>query len=162
MRLIAIDPSSRCTGYATFADGPEVVDAGRLKPAGDLSPLDRIDQIVSDVESLIDEEAPTRIVIEITAGKSARRLGGRVQGLGVYGMAVGAIRQACRAAIGPENVFSVPENVWTAGVPKGKRLRRLRVRFPRYKPEQDPGGDVGDAIGLGLWWLDRHGGQNGE
>jgi len=157
-RLLTLDPSSTCTGYALFTSGAELIDAGRLKPAKTLSAVDRIDQIVSDVQHLIAEEMPTCIVIEITTGKSAGRLTRKVQGLGVYGMAVGAIRQACRDAMGKENVTSIEENVWTNSIPKRKRLQLLRIALPEYRAGKDPGGDAGDAIDLGLWWL----GQNEE
>jgi len=155
-KLLVLDPSSTCTGYAILNDYGRIIEAGRIKPTGKKSAIGRIDEIVQTVVVLLNEHSPDQVLVEITAGKSARRLGGKVQGLGVYGMAVGAIRQACRTVVGGENVMSVEENVWTNSVPKRKRLQMLRMTVPEYRAKKDPGGDVGDAVGLGLWWLRRN------
>lgn len=76
------------------------------------------------------------------------------------GAAVGALWQTVAVwAEWQENdgravqVECINENLWTRGVPKEERAAWVRQCFDEYSPETDPGGDIADAIGLGLWWL---------
>jgi Holliday junction resolvasome RuvABC endonuclease subunit len=156
--VMGIDPSSTRTGYAL------VVYPGRVATAGYVTgsrrnqlPLQRIAQMCLELRHLIEEEAPTEIVIEMSSGHvGARHLGGGA-GLATYGMAVGAVWQACmRAAelIGSE-LNMVPENMWTGGISKSQRKTSLVLECEAYASVRggDCGADVADAIGLAVWWM---------
>lgn len=141
-----------------------MLDAGVLRVGRDDDPIVRIKQLCADVRELVKDTQPSVIVIEVTSGKAAGRLNNRkVQGLGVYGMAVGAIwREAVwigRMRIGGPRlrVALVYENEWTQGEPKAKRHQRITMLLPEHAERltRDTGGDVTDAIGLGLWWIAR-------
>ena len=153
MKLLAIDPSSRVTGYAVMRAADCLVEAGVLKQDAKLPVLARIDEMVAAVEALIDEHVVTHVVIEVTSGKTAGRLRKNVQGLAVYGMAIGEIRRTVITMIGAQNVTAIPENEWTKGVPKRERMRLVAMAFSQYKPADDPGGDIADAIWLAMYWF---------
>ena len=93
MRILALDPASIRTGYAYFLAADDLHDAGYLTGAdGDEEATDRILTMCQELEMLIDEHRPELVVIEVTSGHvGTRRHKGRGAGLGVYGMAVGAI-----------------------------------------------------------------------
>jgi hypothetical protein len=151
MMLLAIDPSSTCVGYALFGEDGKLIEFGRLLPHKGDDAMQRIADLLADLERLWREHRPRTVVIEVTSGKIAGRLG-RVQGLGVYGMAVGACWQLLRSLAGARNVRTVTENEWTSGVPKRQRLGLLEARRITYWLANDPGGDAGDAICLGEWF----------
>lgn len=154
--IIALDPSSTAIGYAVLRriDGG-IIDAGLITPdkKTDL-PLVRIRAMLEELTLLICEAEPQAAVIEVTSGKVGKRHKGKGAGLAVYGMAVGAVWQLC-CNVEFLEVAPVLENDWTDGAGKSKRLSLLSATEPKYKRERDPGGDVGDAIGLGRWWLRR-------
>lgn len=153
MKLLALDPGSIRTGYAIFRDGV-LVDAGHLRAPKDWTLVERIYALVADLRKLIDETKPGMMLIEITSGKVQARHGGGGAGLAIYGVAVGALWATCMQL---GNVEAVLENVWTGGVPKTKRQRAIAAEFPRYRAiaSKDSGGDIADAIGLGMWYLSR-------
>ena len=154
--IIALDPSSTAIGYAVLGqiDGG-LIDAGLITPDRKTHPpLVRILAMLEELTLLICETEPEAVVIEVTSGKVGKRHKGKGAGLAVYGMAVGAVWQLCRSVEFLE-VAPVLENDWTDGKGKSKRLSLLCAMEPKYKRERDPGGDVGDAIGLGRWWLAR-------
>ncbi len=153
-KIIAIDPSSKCTGYAVL-DGPcKIIDAGLLKPRRQSHPaIIRIGDMVNDALGIIAEHDLKGGVVEITEGKVSRRHGtGGGAGLAVYGMAVGAFWWAMHSALGM--CIATTENNWTHGVTKARRAVVVRGMFPTYRSIDDPGLDVADAIGLGLWFFD--------
>lgn len=166
MKILSIDPSSTCTGYAVFEHGPDaptprLIEHGRLTAKSSLSALGRIDAIVEDVLDICIERRPKHVVIEIPSGKVAGRVRGRSGGTGlsVYGMAVGAIRQAMRQLDGTGGSFvhDALESTWIGTANRSKATRQLAARsmYPDYNPDTDTGGDAADAIMLGVWWCER-------
>lgn len=160
--LLALDPSSTATGYAVFG-GDWLVEAGILRPASLRDEyLLRVDQIAGQLVSLIAANEPNTVVIEVPSGHVARRMRDRARGpgLSVYGMAVGVQYRVCAEAAGRcgSRIRAVYENTWTRGIPKLTRRRKLALAYPalREQFEADTGGDMADAIGIGLWCLDRH------
>lgn len=182
MMLLSLDPASTITGYAVF-DGPtpdNLVESGRLVsdakqpllPVSTEEPrpewlavwyqeqvpaaYSRTLHLIRMVDDLISEIQPTEIVIEVSSGRAgtgSKR--GAKSSLAIYGMAVGAIWEACcrRRTI----VVPVTERLWTAGQ-GDKATRQIEITLccrDRYNPIKDPGADAADAIGLGLWWLGR-------
>lgn len=154
MKLLAIDPGSVNTGYALFEDD-KLVDAGRLHASQTWTPVERIHALIADMRKLIADTGPGTIVIEITSGKVQARHGGGGAGLAIYGVAVGALWATCLQHAA--QVEAVLENVWTCGVPKRSRQMAVAAAYPQYRASQlvDRGGDIADAIGLGLWYMQR-------
>lgn len=155
MKLLALDPSSKRTGYAVLNERGAILDAGYLTPdhATD-SPIRRIERMAIEAQA-IGSEGVDAVVIEITSGHVGKRHKGHGAGLAVYGMAVGAIWGAFRFGR-TVRLYEVAENVWTKGRPKATRRNELALRYPKYAQvmAKDGGGDVADAIGLGQWFLE--------
>jgi len=86
-----------------------------------------------------------------------RRHKGGGAGLAVYGSAIGALWQVAvaraRYCESPTRVRCIEENLWTNRVPKEDRVVAVAQRFREFRIEDDPGGDIADAIGLSLWWI---------
>jgi hypothetical protein len=95
-------------------------------------------------------------VIEDTSGKVGARHGaGGGAGLSIYGKAVGYVWGSLRGseALATADVLMVPENEWTRGKPKAKRIAGvMMLHRGLYDATMDPGGDAADAVGLGDWW----------
>jgi len=176
MKLLAVDPSSKCVGYAvmTGMEPGELVDGGCLTPSVDRGLLPaypnwlgvqahlqgvelmhwrRIMSLGVELMRVIDEAKPDAIVIEIPSGKfgTGAKHGGRGS-LTTYGLAAGMLSGICRRHGVP--VIPVTERQWTAGQGnKRKRQAVIAAYYRRYVCNKDPGADVADAIGLGRWWL---------
>ena len=158
MKIIAIDPGSKVTGYAVFEDD-KLIDAGLLKPQKTRLPNDkRILSICFEVEKLLDEHEPKVVVLEWTTGKVGKnRHKGGGSGLAIYGIAIGAIWMVARLREGvalPATVLI--DESWTCGKPKVKRLAELELTCPAYKRKDDKGGDMGDAILLAQYYLKEY------
>ncbi len=162
MKLLSLDPSSTRTGYAvTTGPAPsEILHAGYFTPRPQrLSAYERIGQMVTDLQELLEEERPAAVLIEMPDGKihgRKRRSGGA--GQSIYGAAAGALWQAVRAAPswaeGGPGLVTVDPNTWTRSRTKAQRHAELARLCPAYAAivASDAGGDVGDAIGLAWWW----------
>lgn len=180
MRLLALDPSSSCTGYAVLEGllPADLVEGGLLKPSaskrvvgcsveagnaalsswmsrGELGAYRRVVETLEDVRGLVARVEPELVVVEVPSGKvgtGARR--GAKGSLTTYGMAAGAVWSVCRELL---PTVPVTERVWTADA--GSKAKRaalaLSVYGRRYDAGQDPGGDTADAIGLGRWYWRR-------
>jgi Holliday junction resolvasome RuvABC endonuclease subunit len=154
MKLLALDPSSTCTGYAIGTSWRHLLEAGKLKPkrAADKA-LIRIRTMCWELEKLIEEHAPDRVVVEVPSGKTHHRLGKNVSHLPIYGMAVGAVLATCwHLGLVTD---TTADNEWTRGKPKDDRKAYIAGMFKSYDASQDKGGDVADAIGLMLWKFDK-------
>ena len=161
MKLLAVDPSSTHIGWAKFS-------AGRLESAGVLRPLrsrdswlERLGAMLDELGHIVGEWGPNVAVVEVPSGTAAAGTTGRMGGyLAIYGAAVGAVWQDLRTsvpshAVGGGRVETVTERDWTRSVPKERRARWLRGEYPQLAWHQDTGLDMADAIGIGLWWLQR-------
>lgn len=155
MKLLSIDPSSTCTGYAVLND-EALLDAGKLRPNRVKDkPNERIDVMVADLVKLVAEYGPGIILMEDTSGKVSRRHGkGGGAGLAIYGKAVGEVRRAMM--ITGVRVECILENEWTRGCSeKAERKLWCQAAYPtQYDPAKDEGGDVADAIKMARWWLE--------
>ena len=155
VRLVGLDPSTKCTGYAVLdAARDSLLDAGLIKPSNMKPPFyERVSEMVPDAVQVVREVAPCIVVIEVPDKYQAGRLS-RAEGLAKYGFAVGAIWCAVRSLPGVV-VHTVTPALWTGGVPKRKRCDLLALRYPAYARAKDKGGDAGDAIGLVAYYRDR-------
>lgn len=161
--VASFDPSSTAIGYAKHVSNPspnvepELLDAGIIKPERERDESNvRIETMVREAMSWLRDEGPRPdvIVIEDTVGKVGtygRARGMNGAGLAIYGKAIGWLMGVARGT-GIE-VVPILENVWTGGERKAKRLEKcLALHYGRYKPEDDPGGDTGDAIMIGRYY----------
>ncbi|MEM8782370.1 MAG: hypothetical protein AAGE65_05870 [Planctomycetota bacterium] len=157
--VLSLDPPSTSTGYAVLRPDATVVEAGLLRLPGKRPALARIDAMVADLFELFAGVAQPAVgVIEVPSGKVHRgRHGGGGAGLSVYGLAAGALREALRRLVAPERLVSVTAEQWTRGKRKSVRTQLLGAELPAYGAvaARDGGGDVGDAIAMGRWWLEQ-------
>ena len=169
IRLLAVDPSSTCTGYAVFggslaAEVPgELIDAGcvRAVAARRKTPFERVREMAADLREIVVEHEPAVAIVEIPSGKVHRRIAGNnPSGLSVYGFAAGWIaadlEHKMRSIDGclEQPLRVVDELTWTAGVSKGRRQTFVELQFPSYRAAGDAGADAADAIALGCWLID--------
>jgi hypothetical protein len=161
MKVLALDPSSTCVGYALLAGDKTLLAAGVIKPDKASAPsYERICSLRRDLRTLLDELEPDTILVEWTKGKVGhRRHLGQGAGLAVYGAGVGAIAAEAdnwgQRRQPPVPVVAVLENDWTRGVPKDVRRKVIEQQYTQYKSAMDPGGDMADAIGLAGFWLQQ-------
>lgn len=161
--ILALDPSSTCTGYAVLDFSGRLIEGGILRPtSARLDPATRISQMCADLRALLNLTRPKAIVIEWTSGHvGGRRHHGHGSGLAIYGVALGSLWQTAvgwAQGLGIE-VIRILENTWTRGIPKVERSARVRMLYPSYNPAADPGGDLADAVGIAVFYLElrRHG-----
>jgi len=123
----------------------------------------RIRHMMQEVDALFDEYASLidRVVVEIPGRAQAGRKRAKFATPGVYGAAVGAVLAVCWAnTVDTKPVVTVDSDHWTRinggrGEQKSARLQTLALLTGRTG-EGDAGGDEGDAISLGQWYLSRH------
>ena len=163
--ILSLDPSSSCLGWATMRPGEVYIASGRIMPGhprthNGYEAYGRIESICTQLDSLMDREQPTIIVVEVTSGKRAGRLGQNVSHLGIYGAAVGAVWQKATAWSKdfmrdhriPCTVDVILENEWTSRQPKALRVATAALMFQQYHSAEDPGGDEADALMLNVWY----------
>lgn len=180
-----MDPGSQVAGVACFL-GRELVSASSLRVRGSPDPLPRIYALAGAVVDWIDQTAQTHlrgsesfrsyvkapVLLELPGSQGGH---GHSNGAALItmGAALGAIYSALRAGRDRWDIdlVLVPIQAWgrlgaygravTGGrsniIPKADRLKVVRSVCPRYRPADDPGGDAGDAVGMGLWWLGEFG-----
>jgi hypothetical protein len=156
--VLSIDPGSKRTGWAVLTQREQLLQAGVLTGDKTADPAEfRIAAMCRGLRELLDEWQPGTVLIEWSSGHVGRRRHkGGGAGLAVYGIAIGALWQVAvawaRSCKPPAQVRCIEENLWTNRVPKEDRIAAIAQRFREYHSEDDPGGDIADAIGLGLWW----------
>ena len=173
MKILTLDVSSTCTGYAVgmVLDGqisrgwsptmtPKLIGGGLIVPDDRKDPpLIRISTMVIHVHAImVAHPGVTTIVMEIPSGKVHRRLR-RPSGGPIYGMAVGAVWWALHQTYQPLPIVTTPDNEWTKGVRKHKRAETVALEYPQVAEQlrtHDPGHDMADAIGLLLWYCRQH------
>jgi Holliday junction resolvasome RuvABC endonuclease subunit len=149
-RYLSLDPSSTCVGWAVFTVEEGTIAAGRIRGKGKAA-TGRIDALVDAVASLAKEHSIDSAIVEVPSGKvHAGRNRGGGSGLSVYGEAVGAIRTALRLM--GLVMHSVTAERWTGGHSKVKRRRVALKEYPALDGMTDGGGDISDAIALGVWY----------
>jgi len=175
--LLSLDPSTTAIGWAVMKDPEHLTKADRLLPKNrEADARERIDSMLPPLSALMRQYEPTYCVVELPGkamygrrikglmvAKSRKELVGRVNGIvqdvltyagapwSVYGYLVSMAELGTRDF----DVGGIPADVWTRGMPKKERLLLARLQFAQYKAQPDPDGDIGDAIGLGLYWFRR-------
>ena len=155
MKALALDPSSTRTGYAV-AEGPgELLEAGALAPKRSADAVERIKAMVQDLDELIEEHQPDVVIVEVPDGKvHGRRKHAGGAGLSVYGMAAGAMLDACWRSWGI-HVHAVTPTQWNRGRSKNETLAIVDQVFPGTDWKKDRGRDASDAAGELVWWFEE-------
>lgn len=157
MTLLAIDPSSTCTGFAVLSEKGKLVQYGVWRPSRMDDPYVRIEKMCRSMGELLDATPVQHVVLEVTSGHTSARLKDSRPNLTIYGVAVGAFWIWLRFMKFSLDLHyqshRVYENEWTGGVPKIKRHQLILAEFPEHAKAIGKRHDITDAIGLGLWWL---------
>jgi len=158
MRVIGIDPSSHCTGVcvAEVSDECRITDLVHLEsisPPSRQSAIKRIGAMQRDLAVAMQDHGPADVVVIETPGPRQQPRAA------VYGMAVGA----CLAIAWQFGIRAVeaPAGVWTKRRKKFERAAIVAQQFPQYAEiaHTDPGGDIADAIGVVVWYVERERGK---
>lgn len=160
MRLLSLDPSTTCIGYAVF-DGRTLAECGKLTPERrDASPLGRVLSLRRQLLEMLPDVSPDTIIVEAMIEKQFTRQFGRITALPLCGWAMGVTYGTClgySASVKdshPCTVAVVGNQQWVRGKSKDDRICATAVQFPAmYNHSADPGGDIADAIEMGLWWM---------
>jgi len=161
--IFSLDPGSKKTGWALMRPPEQLVKAGLLLPDKQTAPSEfRIDAMCRSLWTLLNYWQPKTIIIEWTSGKvGKKRHHGGGAGLAVHGAATGALYRECVAWLRwqpPQNqlettISLIKENEWCRSVSKRDRAAAVAATFREYKPEQDSGGDIADAIGISIFYM---------
>jgi hypothetical protein len=146
--ILCLDVSSTCTGWAAFQKTGHCYSFGRCKPLQKLPSVERTDRMVSNLRKIVEVCCPVATIMEWSSGKTHGRIA-KASGLAVLGQSQGAVRQMLNDLHVP--VVLVGENEWTRSKKKADRAKEVALLVPQYDPADDPGLDIADAIGLGLW-----------
>jgi len=162
--VLAIDPSSTRTGYALLTCSEYLQEAGVLSPENRRdAPIERIRCMAGELIAMIELERPDVIVIEVPSGRigTGFRRGAKAR-LSVYGLGAGGLWGVCWSAVRVSGhriaLVETTEREWTCGRSRAVRAQHASAAFPHIAPKlrgQDPGGDIADAIGIGLWWFNQ-------
>jgi hypothetical protein len=151
---LSIDPSSTATGWILYEPGPDMQSPivarrwGVITPHAKFHAIERIGMMAMQIAGTA--ESVDAVLIEIPSGRvnHARNRGGG-SGLSIYGFAAGAIWWA--ASHNCATVYATDES-WTGGFSKDKRKAVAQKAVPGYRPAEDRGGDIADAICLAIWF----------
>lgn len=142
--ILAIDPSSSCSGWAVFDAAGQIVGHGRIKPKRGDTPPARVSVMIFELSQIARQHGVELVVIEEPAPSS------KVGFTSIpYVTSYGRIYEAMRTAY---QVETVPASRWTRGRRKPARAAYVKAAVPTYTGKGDSGMDEADAIGLGLWW----------
>jgi len=147
MRLLALDPSLTCTGWATF-------DAGKLDTFGSIITNKKADTEIrlQEITELLDDvmlgQGLTNAVIEIPApGIYGRKRKGHDK----YVTAVQVCKSVCWQRLGADKVFLVDAPTWKKTAKKQDTIMVVNAEHGLCLKKKD--NDIADAIALGDWYL---------
>ena len=162
MRLVAIDPSLRATGWAVFDNGA-LTSCGIVKTSAGMRPAEVAHEVAQRLSQVIG--SADAAVIEMPQAYRASRSRGDPKDV----LAVATVAGAC-AALSPHAEYVSPHD-WKGTVPKTNRLclyivhrRNVRALDPaslaRYERSlaawaESLRHNIADAVGLGVFWMKR-------
>lgn len=174
MIFLSLDPSSTCTGYAVLerADkGLRMIEAGKLRGKSATSATARVLAMRKELLALLAEVEPEAVIVEMPIEKQYTRTKGKRSSMAVWAGAAWAlwvtavgwaeetnaenISYADGGGLGDDLtriVYPISNTAWTKGTDKELRKAQVKVVCPSYDPADDEGGDVADAVALGMWW----------
>lgn len=156
MKILSLDPSSTCCGYAVMTSADRAEEFGILTPEKAAASYEiRAMSLARQIHAAALEVTPEAVVIEIPSRHvNHRRNGGNGAGIAQYAFAAGF---AAGKLDGHVDLRMFRADEWTGEVPKPDRIAALRVWCRQYNREAakgfDTGGDAGDALSLGRWWF---------
>ena len=154
MKILSLDPSSTCTGYAVLQDDRRLLEAGKLRGKSGTAPMYRVLAMREELRGLLDEHAPDVVVIEMPLGRQYTRRQQKFSSMAVWAGAAWAIWAFVYDLREGSAVYPVDNTDWTQGVSKDLRQKEVWAEYgDQYDPDLDKGQDVSDAIKLALWWL---------
>ena len=145
-RLLAVDPGTNVTGWASFADARRV-ECGGWRADGLYEMLSKL-LLVRENEKFASE----RTAVERPQVYSQRKWRGDPNDLVGVALVAGAV-----AALFPPVDFVLP-HTWKGSAPKDVVAERVRGALSEEELRRLPPKmrhDVWDAVGLGLWSLNR-------
>lgn len=150
--ILALDPSSTCTGWALLADATTLVEWGLLRvPAKVKPPPLRARGMAQQCIEVADRVRPAVVVVEYPNSHVQARHGGHGAGLAVYGAVVGYVCGSLRRSGYEVREIDV---AWKSRTPKARIHAIVQAEFEDYDPAEDTSsGDGADAIALGAWFL---------
>jgi hypothetical protein len=148
MAMLALDTSSQAIGWATMDHEGKLMDWGLITRSNP-DVMKRIDWMADQVRTLVAIHQPSLVVMEI-AGKGVSNPR-TARGLPTLCHAQGAVREAIRRMV--RSIVVVSGADWTGKIPKDIRAAQVREARPEIAGTRDPGDDIADAVGIGLWWL---------
>ena len=158
LKILGIDPSISRTGWAIVDGAGGLGDFGVFaSSAAKGTTADRTTVLCRNVIKLALSQCPDVIVVEVPSRHVWRRVaasGGA--GLAIYGFAAGAVYATLQGDLAA--TWEMAEAVagkWNGNEKKATRQQAMKAMFPSYRDTKDPGGDIADAIGLGLWWVNE-------
>jgi len=169
MIVLALDPSSTCSGYAVLERTDRtmrMIEAGTLKGKAAASAVDRVLAMRAELLALLCEHRPHVVLVEMPLERQYTRTAGKRSGMAVWAGAAWALwmaavdwaeqveRERTDLPDGrpPCRIKPVNNTTWATGSTKELRKAHVRAAYPQYDPADDAGGDVADAVSLALWW----------
>lgn len=148
MKIIGIDPSTTCSGYALLDDG-ELVDHGIVDLKRNKNAIDRIENMIFELGDYIENNRPQFVYIEEPNGnnmKIARMISN----------VIGGIMYACYTSDAQFCKVSASEWRKAIGIPlvkDGIHLQRAQLKLEdiawvKERYGFDCGDDEADAIGI--------------
>lgn len=177
-KLLAVDPSLTCTGWALFLDGT-LHSCGYVKGSDPSIPLhERINGIVC----LMPTTGLDAVAIEKPQIYQTSRGAGDPNKIALGLILVGAILREIWASSFPATAQLIYPAEWKGQVPKGVCFRRIldkltaaekdvlrhdKILTKKGGAENVPGessqaGNTLDAVGIGLYYLGRFGKKRGD
>ncbi len=161
MKLLSLDPSSTCTGYAVF-DGSRLIEHGTLTGNKRTdSAITRVLSMRDELLVLLQEHSPGVALIELPLDRQYTRQGGKRSSMPIWAGAAWAlwmvlVDESHRLGehIEPMAIYPISNTRWTAGSSKQDRQNMVRAKHNSYDPARDTASlDMSDAIALGDWYL---------
>lgn len=174
MRVLVLDPSSTAVGWAVFdlpvdSEAPSafgVVKPPKSRKGRKLDALDRacilckelVPELMAGlggIDLVVAEVSTRRMPVHKLSADRQRRESHAQGDIGAYMFAAGMVVASAMQRV--EKYDFVDSSVWTMGRRKERRCRDLELTSGgRYKMEDDPGGDAGDAWNIGLFWIRKN------
>ena len=162
MRLLTIDPSLTCTGYAvwdirgTWEDNTHaLIHYGCIRTDIKESDESRLGTLRKGIRGVLETHDISLVVYEKpTAITFKNKKGGYRQNL-KYRQAVENVRVVCEDYFLGErkHVIGVTVGTWKGTGKKKDTINKVNMCFGLELKARD--NDIADAIGLGVWFLDR-------
>jgi Holliday junction resolvasome RuvABC endonuclease subunit len=155
MRILSLDPSSTCTGFAVLdvADNlcgdPQFLSCGTIKSEGALE--ERLDRLRVRVGELADDRMDWAVFEQVALPYPGR--GMSQAAWNAYSWAVHTVQEILLTVMGPDRVRAVTALTWKKSVKKAAMVKRANLLFGLDLKAKDH--DIAEALLLGKWFIER-------